>query len=390
MTVILRLLRFVCILFSLLFICNFGTTSMVLADGGAPQLAYIGGASVGVGIIDIGQRRVTGTMNPGDVPDMILLSPDGQALYLTQPKLGRVAVLAAKTGKTLCSIGISGHPSLLALSLDASVLYAAGPGDTRVWAINPSNCAIQRTFETHEPVYGLAVTADTSVNATPSTPNQLWIAGSTSLTVFNVMGGFLGSVPLAGGPQYISIPGGFTAYVTTRQGSVVAVDLNSRKLIRTLISGGQFGPMDYDATTGKVYVPDKQHHLLDVLTPVTAGSTIPTEPGRVWHVDGSPQSIAITSDGQFGFVALASGQVEMLDIPARSTVTNISVGGTPHFIITGLYPPATTSAATATSKDQSLSTTFYSWLLLVLLVLLVGLSWLFRRRIRKWLALRQG
>ena len=142
----------------------------------------------------------------------------------------------------------------LALSLDATVLYVAGQGDTSVRALDPLSCAVQRTFETHEPVYGLAVAASTAVDATPTTPNQLWITGTTSLTIFEVNGHLLGSVPIAGGPQGICIPGGFTAYITTRQGSVVAVDLNTRQVIRTLLRGGQFGSMDYDANTGEVYV----------------------------------------------------------------------------------------------------------------------------------------
>src|SRR5207237_8439540 len=99
----------------------------------------------------------------------------------------------------------------------------------------------QRTFETHEPDYGLAVTASTAANATPLTPNQLWINGTTGLTIFDVNGHLLGSVPVAGGPQDISIPGGFTAYVTTRQGTVVAVDLGTLQIIRTLLTGVHFG-----------------------------------------------------------------------------------------------------------------------------------------------------
>src|SRR5207342_390104 len=117
-----------------------------------------------------------------------------------------------------------------------------------------------------------------------ATPNQLWITGTTSLTIYDVKGQLLGSVPIAGGPQNISIPGGFTAYVTTRQGTVVAVDLNSRQVIRTLLSGGQFGPMDYDANTGEVYVPDRQHNQLDVLAPIVAYTTVTQqEPTRIIH-----------------------------------------------------------------------------------------------------------
>lgn len=360
------------------------------ADGGAPQLAYVAGASRGISVIDIAKRRVTGTMTVAGNPRTVLLSPDGQALYVAEPTLGRIAIITAKTGKTFCTANLPGQPSLLALSLDYTVLYAAGQGDTRVRAINPTTCAVMRTFETHEPVYGLAVAASTAANATPSTPNQLWITGSTSITVFEVNGHLLGSVPIAGGPQYISIPGGFTAYVTTRQGAVVAVDLYTRRVIKTLLKGGQFGPMDYNVNTGEVYVPDRQQNQLDVLAPVTAGATaLPREPTRIFHLSSSPQSVAITSDGQLGFVALANGRVLMLDVPGHNIVTSIAVGGTPHFIITGLYPPANTLASTppqtGTGPSQAMTISPLPLIALVALavILLLGMLWLFWRRYQK-------
>jgi DNA-binding beta-propeller fold protein YncE len=358
----------------------------VRADGGAPQLAYVARGGQGIGIIDIAQRRVTGTIAAAGNAHTVLLSPDGHALYVTQPIAGKVAVIAAKTGKTLCTADLPGQPSLLALSLDATVLYAAGQGDSSVRALDPATCAVKRSFATREPVYGLAVAASTAADATPSTPNQLWICGHTSLTIFDVNGHLLGSVPVAGGPQYISIPGGFTAYVTTRQGSVVAIDLNTRRVIRTLLSGGQFGPMDYDANTGEVYVPDKQHNLLDVLAPVTLSTAImPREPARLLRLNSSPQAVAITSDGQLGFVALADGQVLMLDIPGRSVASSIAVAGAPQFIITGLYPPVNNpivSAQQVTTPPQATST---NRVLLIIVaaavgVLLLSALWLFGRR----------
>ncbi len=304
-----------------------------------------------------------------------------------------VVVLTAKTGKILCTTSLPGQPSLLALSLDATVLYAAGQGDTSVRALDPGTCAVQQTFETHEPVYGLAVTASTAANATPSTPTQLWITGNTSLTVFEVNGHLLGSVPIAGGPQNICISGGFTAYVTTRQGSVVAVDLSTRRVVRTLLNGGQFGPMDYDANTGEIYVPDRQHNQLDVLAPVMAGTTVtPQEPARILRLSSSPQSVAITSDGQLGFVALSNGRVLMLDIPGRSIVTSIAVGGTPHFIITGLYPPVNSPTSTPQQTATPIpSAKPISPLLLIVWIVLAGMLllstlWLFWRYYQKRLA----
>jgi hypothetical protein len=363
------------------------------ADGGAPQLAYVAGAAQGISIIDIAKRRVNGMIAVAGNPRTVLLSLDGHALYVTQPALGQVAVISAKTGKTLCTASLPGQPSLLALSLEATVLYVAGRGDTSVRALDPTTCAIQQTFETHEPVYGLAVTASTAADATPSTPNQLWITGTTSLTIFDVSGHLLGSVPIAGGPQDISIPGGFTAYVTTRQDTVVAVDLNSRRIVRTLLSGGQFGPMDYDANTGEVYVPDHQHNQLDVLAPIVADTTVTQqEPARIIRLSSSPQSVAITSDGQLGFVALSNGQVLMLDVPRRSIVTSIAVGGTPHFIITGLYPPVTIppttpqQAVTSPSPAKPVGSLLLIFLIALVGVLLLGMLWLFWRYYQKRLA----
>src|SRR5258708_8645477 len=98
--------------------------------------------------------------------------------------------------------------------------------------------------------------------------------------------------------------------------------------------------MDYNAFTGEVYVPDMQNKQVDVLSPVNPGtSTLPHEPSYTIRLGVAPQSIAITSDGQLGFIALAGGQVAMLDIPGKQIINTILVGGNPRFIITGLYPP---------------------------------------------------
>ncbi|HTK07551.1 MAG TPA: hypothetical protein VL485_10305 [Ktedonobacteraceae bacterium] len=304
----------------------------------------------------------------------MLLSPDGHALYVTEPELGRVAILNTKTGKAICTANIPGQPSLLALSLDTSVLYVAGEGDSSVRALDPTTCTVQHTFNTNEPVNGLAVAAAVTADATPFTPNQIWIAGSSGLTIFEASGRLAGRVAIAGGAQYISIPGGFTAYVATQQGSIVAVDLSTRKVLRTLLSGGQFGPMDFDENTGEIYAPDRQHNQLDVIAPITAGTTIlPKEPARIFHLSSSPQSVAITSDGQLGFVALASGQVVMLDIPGRSIISSIAVGGTPRFIITGLYPPVASSLPPAPQTVAVAAGPANLPLLIVLTVILAGI-----------------
>ena len=313
----------------------------VHADGGAPNLAYVAGAGHGISIIDIGQQKVTGTLSVAGDPHSILLSLDGRFLYVTQPMLGRVAILSAKTGQTVCTASLPGQPSLLAIDTDTNVLFAAGNGATTVSALDPNNCAVKHTFETGSPVYGLAV-ALIGTGPAGGTDNQIWAAGTTAVTILDdFTGKQLASVPIPGGPQYVSIPTGIMAYVTTRSGVVDAIALDTRQVIPSLLTGGKFGPMDYDATTDEVYVPDQQHNQLDVLAPIISTSAKPPhEPERVFHLGVQPESIAITSDGQLGFIALAGGNVAMLDVPGHQIFNTVYVGGNPRFIITGLYPPA--------------------------------------------------
>lgn len=372
-----KLWRVVSLLFALaLLLFLFNDVQQVSADGGAPNLAYVAGTANEVSVIDIGQQKVTGSIAVNGDPQMILLSLDGRYLYVTQPTLGRVSVISARSGKTICSANLPGQPTLLAPGPQSGLLYAAGNGASTVSALDPTTCTVRRTIETNSPVYGLAVGL---VGAGDNLHDQLWVSGATSLSIFDQKGQQLGSIPVTGGPQYISQPGGYTIYVTTRQGGVDAVDLGTR-LVIPLLMGGKFGPMDYDAVTGEIYAPDEQNQQIDVLTPLAPGTDpVPHEPNRIIHLQSAPQSVAITSDGQLGFVALSGGKVAMLDVPGRQIVNTIDVGGTPHFIITGLYPPllGTTPQEASTWTNVLRIAAF-----VLILVFILGSTLLIRRNRR--------
>jgi DNA-binding beta-propeller fold protein YncE len=350
------------------------------ADGGAPNLAYVAGAGQGVGMIDIAQQSVTRSFAVAGGPDMLLLSPDGSLLYVTQPAAGSVVALAARTGQVICRATFPGHPALLALSVDATVLYVAGLNETTILALNAQTCAQEHSFRVPEPVHWLAATLSNATNDVPHT--QLWMAGVNAVSVLNDQGQVLDTISVAGDPQFLCLPGALTAYVATRQGSVIAIDMLTHRMIATLLTGGHFGSMDYNAVTGEIYLPDQHLQRIDVLAPVLDGmAVLPREPASVLPVNGSPQAIAITNDGQLGFVALSNGQVAMLDIPGRSLIKTVVVGGSPRFIITGGYPPSTVPSPispAASSPVLALASTAAAALLL--LGVLGGIFWLIRRQ----------
>ena len=324
----LRKTKVCCLSLFLLALCMF-PLQKVHADGGAPDLAYVAGAAQGIGIVNVAQQKLAQKFAVAGDPHMILLSLDGSLLYTTQPAAGRVVALAAKTGQMICSYAFPGHPSLLALSADGTILYAAGKNETAIVALDAQTCRLQHSFQNTEPVSWLA----------NSPGNQLWVAGTTSVSVVDEQWQVIASIPIADGPRFLSLPNELTAYVATRQGTIDAIDMTTYQVFDTINLGGTFGPMDFDAATEEVYVPDMQHNQIDVLASLLDEPPFPQEPEQVIHLDGVPESIAITFDGQLGFVALSDGRIAMLDIPGRSLVATIPVGGQPHFIVTGPYPP---------------------------------------------------
>ncbi len=330
--------------YALLFIFFFTLSSpfsslSVYADGGAPNLAYVSGTTGGISVIDVGQGKVKKSIAVTGDPHTILLSQDGRFLYITQPMVDQVSVIAARTGQIVCSTHVPGSPTLLVLDLPANILFVAGNGATGVSAIDPTNCKVLRSFMTQTPVYGLTL-ASPGTGLAAGNGTQLWVANSQGLMVFNdLTGQLLATIPLLDGPQYLTAPPGDMVYATTQQGSVDAINFKTQA-VRQLITGGLFGPMDYDALTSEVYVPDERHHVLDVLTPITSSTTtLPPEPNRLIPTSSAPESVAITNDGLLGFVALQNGNVAMYDLIDRQLSFTVSVGGTPHFVITGLYPP---------------------------------------------------
>src|SRR5438874_4474650 len=215
------------------------------ADGGAPNLAYVSGTAQGISAIDIGQQKVTNTLALTGDPHTILLSLDGRLLYVAQPELGQVVVIATKTKQQVCQAKLAGKPTLVTLDPGANMLYAAGNQAATVSALDPTTCAVKQTLQTQGGVYGLAV-AVVGSGIAGGTGNQIWVADEQSLKAFDSTGKQLASIPISGGAGYICIPTGPTLYVTTRQGSVVALDLNTKQVLATLLQGGPFGPMDYD------------------------------------------------------------------------------------------------------------------------------------------------
>lgn len=319
------------------------------ADGGAPNLAYVAGGGQGISIIDIIQQKVSGTIPIAGNPTSVFLSNDGRYLYVAQTTLNKVTKLLTSTHEVVCSADVAGQPSLLTFDPGVNRLYVAGQGASNITALDANTCAIKQVISTSGPVYGMALAAIGTSGPNGGDSNQIWFSTEKALNSFQLPDK-IESIAVSEGPQYITVPPGATVYATTRQGHVIAVSLQTREVLPSLVTGGEFGPMDYDANTQQIYVPDKKRNQIVVLNPVYYSSNLPKEPNHIINLDIQPQSVAITSDGNLAFFALANGTVAMYDIFGKQMSETFNVGGAPRFVITGLYPPAAPQTPTANGQ----------------------------------------
>lgn len=350
------------------------------ADGGAPNLAYVAGGGKGISVIDIAQQKVTSNIPLNSSPAMVYLSINGLYLYVAQPAQNKVSMLMARTGATVCSATVPGQPSLITFDPGVNRLYVAGQGAATITALDGSDCSVKQTIKTSSPVYGMAI-AQVGSGVNGGTGNQIWYSTTNALNVFQLPDS-IQTISVPGGPQYISIPAGATIYATTRKGTVIAVSLQTLQTTPPLLTGGDFGPMDYDAFTEEVYVPDRAHNQIDVLTPIYYGSSIPKEPNHIISLNAQPKSVAVTSDGNLAFIAMVGGNIVMYDILGKQLIKMISVGGNPNFIITGLYPPSIASAQANNANGSPIPATFITIIAIVALgvLLLIMLLLILARR----------
>jgi YVTN family beta-propeller protein len=348
------------------------------ADGGAPNLAYIvGGGASGqdLVIIDIAQRRVIGRVPLRGDPRAVALSVDGQFAYVLQAAKRRVDIIDARSQREVGALPVGTAPQGMALdTLATGYLYVTNSGSDTMTVLDPTARQVLATIPVGKHPMGVAVASPEAGIRDPNDP-EVYVANADSDTVSVISETrqqVEATIPAPGGPLSVVVPApGGAAYVTTRAGTVLALDLAKHALLGTLfrLKGNGAGAMDYDAATGEIYVPDRLSAVVDVLQPVPANGTgvvstvLPAEPARTLSFGGGPAAAAITFDGALGFVAERdAGRVAIFDVATYATLATLNVGGAPQAIITGAYPPV--AASTPPVAPSTSRASIPGWLIL--------------------------
>lgn len=370
-----------------------GASPSVLADGGAPNLAYIvGGGKSGdqLVVMDIGQRSVAWSVALGSQPQAVVLSADGRFAYVPEAGANRVAIVDTSARQVIGSMAVGSGPQAIAVDPSGGLhwLFVANKKSNSLTVLDADTHRVRATLAVGQGPVSVAVATSTSGirDTGGSSALEVYVANRESQTLTVITTNDLrtvATIALPEPPCALTIPStsGGIAYVATCAGKVLAVGLASHQVLGVLLSdlGGAPGLMDYDAVTGQLYVPVPTKDQVVVLRPAgirADGSLLaPAEPLRTLAFAGAPSAIAITFDGVLGFVAgHGNGQVVEMDVATRQTLATVSVEGAPRAIVTGPFPPA------LNRQTASIVTTLvYGAFALALAIFVI---WMVRKNIR--------
>lgn len=265
------------------------------ADGGAPVVACVLGAGNGgrdLAVIEIAARKVVALVSFDRASAAIALRGDSQVLYVAVPNDYRVLddyrvlALDATTLSVQGTLPTGRGPDALAVgSAVTGNLFVANGGSGTVTVLDVGTARVLATIGVGAHPAGIAVAGPTS-GIREACDAEVYVAnsGANSVTVLSaVRRQVLATIPVPGGPCAIVVPAtGGVANVGTRAGTVVALDLAAHAVLGPLVvvRGGATGQMDYDAITGKIYIPDAAGGAVAVPRPVPAptAATAPTLP----------------------------------------------------------------------------------------------------------------
>jgi YVTN family beta-propeller protein len=266
-------------------------------------------------------NTVIATVPVGNFPYDLVVSPDGNFVYVANYLDNTVSVINAQTNKVQTTLPAGGTPDALAISADGSKLYVANANVATVTVIDLANGNSTQTITGLAPLpVAFALTPD---------GKQLWVSDGQKVGNIDVIDTASNQVlaPIAM-PEVIGsfafTPDGLKAYVIGHVGTatILVVDTTSHQVTSTIQNGEGRDSLVMSPTGKTVYVVGRKKpggHVMiidttlnQVIKNITLGGI--SKPG---------DQAAILPDGAYLYVPrLNSARVDLID-----TQTQTRVGG---------------------------------------------------------------
>lgn len=267
-----------------------GPTSVAITPDG--KFAYVTDSNgESVTVIETGLRRkVTTIEKVGKNPYGIAITPNGEYAYVTDRGSGEVAVISTATNKVVKSIRVGEEPTGIAISPSGKVAYVADFGDDQVEVISTESMAVTgEPIEAGDGPMGIEFTAGTAYVV-----DELGKEGRAIDTLSREVT----KIPLpeaGGGPSGIAIsPDGTEAYaVGAGTGAVLVIDTGTNHFTKEIAVSGVPREVALSANGKVLYVTESAPSQVEALNAQT-GNALPESPIALPGTEAS--GIALTPD----------------------------------------------------------------------------------------------
>lgn len=285
---------------------------------------------------------LTRTINVGDEPRGLVVSPDGTLLYVANSGSDNVSVINALSGATLTTIPVGDYPIGLALSPDGSRLYVGNAGSDNVSIIHTGTRTVIASVRVEDYPMGVALSPGGDLlyvtNLYSSNPNSSTVSiintGNLDDSYTRNVGQYpWGVAVLPNGRAYISNYGNSTTALGSRNAVSVIDDSASGFAYRETITVSNVvddNLMDVAATPNGnfVYVTASltaRVYKIDVSNNNTPW-TIFTNQLNSWGVAADDSAVYVAAGGNGG----PSGNVTTISTANNALSAPVSVGSGPQ------------------------------------------------------------
>jgi len=308
----------------------------VVALSGAP-LAFtaVRGEDL-VSVVDTETRRELARISVGDEPIQVLLSQDGETLYVSNLASNEISVIATSTFQVIQRIETAVQPLDMALSPNGATLYAtnSGAGTLTIVDIETGIARTAWIAGIGSGPYGIAALGN-KVFTTDIANDQVLVLSPEGIVRTRI------TVPNQ--PRSLALsPDGTTLYVTSlEEGTLTLINTASEQITQqvSLPVTGTFA-IAFRPSGDKIYLTSHADDALVVFDVLSGTVSKRLDIGR------NPRAISFSPDGSLAFITNSfSNETILIDAESDSRIGRYNAGENPRGIAINL--PAIPSPNTA-------------------------------------------
>ncbi|MGG0811205.1 beta-propeller fold lactonase family protein [Paenibacillus alvei] len=301
-----------------------------------------------VSVIDTLTDTVIATIQVGNAPIGVAITPDGQQVYVANQLDNTVSVIDTSHNKVIATLRVGIRPLVVAITPDGKSAYVTNAGtqgvqDKSISVIDTKKNKVVATITEGVGIFPFGI----AIGNTPA-GTRAYVANTINGTVsvldvnpasptFNTI---IATLTVGNSPIDVAItPDGTSAFVTNADDDTVSVIDTATNAVTTIqVGDGPAGVGTGNTPNGtRVYVLNSEGDTISVIDADPNSSEFNTVIATITKgVGDSPSDAALTPDGRKVYVPNNfSNTVSVINTETNTIITSIPVGNIPNIVAVG-------------------------------------------------------